>query len=475
MLTLVAFLVYRDILPQKGWLRFGITLPLMMLVYVFSPGAMLLVAFLCVLHASLNTGERCLYRILLPLGYLSAALLLPLLAGAVVFLIPIRDAYFRQALFGYSDGFHPFAGAKFPLECILGLTILILAGIFFVRREDESVETTRRHRIRLIQIPVAIILLMLGAWLAVERDEKEVLAIRHAAHLGEWERVANHINSRTVQEPLCLFHINRALFHTGRMASSFFTIPQNFGRYGLFLLKDIGYQYPLDTSDFFFEIGHINEAERWASEALTLYGESSAVLKRLALINILQDEPKAAAQYLKRLQQNPNSRSWAEHYLTCLTNPAKLRDEPLLQKLHAFMPKHDFLVTGDHAEIDLEKMLSKAPSNRMAFEYLMMHCLITRDLDSFVNNLIRYRAFTKTQLPYHYEEALIAYLALNKSADSTAASIKIRKSTIDRFKDFERLLSAHGGNSESAYADLSRSYSGTYWFYMLYARSVSEP
>ncbi|MDZ7262465.1 MAG: DUF6057 family protein, partial [candidate division KSB1 bacterium] len=265
------------------------------------------------------------------------------------------------------------------------------------------------------------------------------------------------------------------LFHTGKMASGFFDIPQNFGIQGLFLDKDISLQVPLDQSDFFFELGHINEAERWASEALSLYGESSAVLKRLALVNILQDEPRATLPYLNRLRKNPLSRSWANHYLSSLTNPALLRNETLLQKLHAYRPKQDFIVATSYPEIDLEKMLSQSPANRMAFEYLMTACLLNRDLDGFIKNLIQFRAFTKTQLPRHYEEALIAYLAVNKSSADTAASqIKIRTSTIQRFADFERILSEHGSNNIAAYPELSQKHGDTFWFYLLYPTGVAK-
>jgi len=470
MLALEGFILYRDGLPRKGGIRFGITLPFLAFVYILSPGAMLLMVLLCVLYESLNFGEPVITRVLLPLGYLAVALLLPFMASATIFLVPLRDAYLRHALSWYGAVEYPLREAKVVLEGSLALLILIFAGIFFVRREDEREASSARLRIGLIQAAVAVLLLTAGAWTAVKRDKKEVLAIRYEAHAGSWERVIKRINSRTVDDPTCVFHFNRAFFHLGRMASSLFTIPQNFGRYGLFLHTDLSFQYPLDRSDFSFEMGHINEAKRWASEALTQCGESSAVLQRLALVNILEDDRLAAAQFLKRLRQNPFSRAWADHYLSCLAEPSKLRGEPLLQQLHACMPKSDFIITSDRPEMDLEKMLGQAPKNRMAFEYLMMSCLINRDLDGFAKNLISFRFFTKADLPRHYEEALIAYLVLKKSADSTVKQIEIRKATIDRFKDFENLLSKYNGNSEAAYNDLSRSYADTYWFHMLYAR-----
>ncbi len=472
MLALEGFLLYRDGFPRKTWIRFGIALPFMVFIYVISPGAMLLLALLCVLYESLNFGQTAVIRIFLPLGYLAAAVLLPFIARTSIFLVSLEDAYLHHALLWYGDGMHPLLAVKTLLEGFLGLLILVFSGIFFARGQEEREATGTGRRTGLFQVPVAAVLLAACVWLAVPRAQREVLSIRYAAHAGEWDRVTEQINSRTVQNPLCLFHFNRAYFHLGRMASDLFSIPQNFGRHGLFLHTDLSFRHPLDRSDFLFELGHVNEAKRWASEALTHHGESSDVLKRLALIGILQNDASAAAQYLRRLRQNPNSRSWADHYLACLAEPVKLRQESFLQKIHAEMPRRDFVVTSDHPETDLEKMLGQAPGNRMAFEYLMMACLITRDLVGFEKNLIRFRSFTMNDLPRHYEEALIAYLVLKKPADPAATQIEIRKTTIDRFKEFERILSNHDENSAAARDELSRGYADTYWFHMLYSRQV---
>lgn len=467
MLALSVFILYRDFLPQQGRFRFLITILLILFVYILSPGAMLLLVLLCILYETLNSSESILKQLLIFWGFSAAAILLPLIASHMVPFHPVREYYLRHTLIWSGDGIKPL---KVLPEVILGL--LILAGILFTRNISQKKGDRHMYRISLLQVPVAIIFLTAGAWMAVDREQKQVLAIRSAAHGGDWYQVTKHINSHTVENPLCLFHFNRAYFHLGKMGSNIFNLPQNFGRYGLFLHTDLSFQYPLDCSDFFFELGNINAAERWACEALTIYGESPDVLKRLVLINIVQDDSIAAVEYLQRLRQNPYSHSWADRYLSNLARPEKLYGNPLLQKLHALTLKSDFIITSDHPETDLQKMLEQAPANRMAFEYLVTYCMITRDLDGFKKNLFRFRSFTETEMPRHYEEALIAYHALKKPTDDTASFTAVRKTTIDRFADFERILLKYNGDTKAAEADLSRSYADTYWFYILYARPV---
>ena len=115
-------------------------------------------------------------------------------------------------------------------------------------------------------------------------------------------------------------------------------------------------------------------------------------------------------------------------------------------------------MTLEHPEIDLERMLEQVPNNRMAFEYVMADRLMRRNLDGFIDYLKRYPQFVKTPLPRSYE---------------VAAEMKIRQSTLHRFKKFEGVLLKYGGNSDAAYDEMSYTFANTYWYYLLYAKPVS--
>lgn len=467
-LALEGFLIYRDAFPIKVGFRFGLALPFLFLIYLLSPAAMLLWVLLAALHEILNRFESVPTRILLPLGYVLAGFLIPRIAAGFLFLVPLKDAYFHHALFFQSEKIQ-------IIGAVLCGLVVILAALFFLRKKEGQKPLSTAFNFIQGGVGLVVLGLILYAAFLRTQDERQVLRVRYDAHEGLWKDLAKQVNEKTVDVPLCLFHLNRGLFNTGKMASDFFSIPQRYGRYGLFLHKDLCYQYPLDASDFYFELGHIVEAERWASEAHTLYGETPAVLKRLALVNILQDQPVAAMKFLARLKLNPASRRWAAHYFDCLTEPSRMRSEKQLQKLHALQPKKDFIVMMlEHPEIDLERMLEQFSNNRMAFEYVMANRLIHRGLDGFIDYLKQYPQFVKTPLPRCYEEALIAYLSLKKTGvDSAATQMKIRQSTLDRFRQFEAVLSKYGGNNDAAYDEMSRFFANTYWYYLLYAKPAS--
>lgn len=465
-LALEGFLMVRDAFPAKTRFRFPAIIFLFFMIYLMSPAAMLLCVLLCSLHEIANPSESNVRRILLPVGYVFAGGLIPRLAADCLFLVPLKSAYFHHAFF-LQSGKIQIVGA------VLDGLILASTVFFFLRKNDQK---TKSATLNLVQggVGLALFGLVLFCAFFFGKAERQVVRVRYDAHEGRWRDLAKQVNNVTLDHPLNLFHFNRGLYHTGKMASDLFSLPQWFGRYGLFPHKDLAYQYPLDISDFYFELGHVNEAERWASEAQTLYGETPAVLKRLALVNLLQDEPAAAMKFLARLKQNPLSRGWAEHYRVCLNDPIRMAAEKQLVQLHACMPPKDFIVVAEHPEIDLGRMLEQSPGNRMAFEYVVADRLISRDLDGFVNVLKRYPQFLKAPLPRCYEEALIAYLTLKgQNADRAAAEIEIRQSGFERFKKFESVLGKYHANSDAAYNELSQWYANTYWYYMLYSTPAS--
>jgi hypothetical protein len=469
-IALGGFLVYRDILPQKDWIRFGVDIPLLLLIYIASPAAMLLFAFLCVLYEISNKAHRLLIRLSFSASYVVLAIVIPWLAREKLFLISLEDAYLRHAPFWYGNVYGILTRIQIPLDAVVMVLILLLAGFSFFFKLENDRTKKQKFRMDLIQAVTAVCLIVAGGWMPIDQERKDVVALRYAAHTGNWSSVLSHLNSHTAQYPLCLFHFNRALFHTGQLGSKFFTIPQNVSHQTLFLDNDLCLWFPLDCSDFFFEIGHINQAKHWVSEAMTNFGESPDILKRLALIKILESDSAAASQYLNRLRQNPISRSWADHYLSCVVDRTKLRQEIGLQKLHAAMPRYDFLVVEKHPELDLRKMLSQSPNNRMAFEYLTMSDLINQDLEKFVQDLTLFKHFVTQPLPRHYEEALLVYLSRKQSWDSVAVAIGISSGTIKQFNDFRRRYIEHRGNKETAYTDLQKTYGGTFWFYYLFVK-----
>ncbi len=472
LLGLEAFILFRGLAPHNRAARFGTAVAALMPVYCLSPGASLLFAALIIIRFLTDSRIKIATRIVSSAGIAGAAAFIPWAAAQWFYLVSERNAFLRHSAFWRTDVFGAVQSTGFPLDLAAVVCILALAAVAMIVKQDGEHGRTRIGPpvLHAAQAAALLLLLVPAGRRAVDRDEREFLAVRLAAHTGEWEQVTRRMTGPTARFPISLCHFNRALWHSGRLGSDFFALPGNFHGNGLFPDRDSRFQAPLDCSDLYRDLGHVNEAKRWAFEALTLYGESADVLKRLAETHIVSGQDSAAARFLDRLSLNPVARGWADRQRKILSGSAPETGAARMRGKTGEMPEADFIVDSRNPGNDMEKLAKAAPGNRMAVDYLLMSNLIDRDLRAFTRNLVRFRPNLPDPLPALYEEGLIAALSAARTADPAAASIPIRKTTLDRFADFERILKTHGLRSGEAAADFSRRHAATYWYYLLYTK-----
>ena len=121
--------------------------------------------------------------------------------------------------------------------------------------------------------------------------------------MGEWKKVLDVAKNRTNDNILIAFQANRAMYHLGILADSMFVLPQKWAEDGLILPNELSSMYPLQRSDLYFEIGHINESEHLAFEALSLNENFPWTIQRLALIHILKHNEQAAKNCIALLEK----------------------------------------------------------------------------------------------------------------------------------------------------------------------------
>ncbi|MBN1894804.1 hypothetical protein JW906_09930, partial [bacterium] len=271
---------------------------------------------------------------------------------------------------------------------------------------------------------------------------------------------------------LVSFHVNRAMQHLGMLPDRMFSFPQTLGIDGLFFPGEFRYLIPLQCSDLYFDLGHVNEAQHWAHEAVALRGETAWNLQRLVQTHLVRGETEAAAGCLSMLKKTVFHRKWAERYENLLAKDSLALGDETLRRLRSVMPDSDFVVNSEEPYLNLNLMLSERRPNRMAFEYLMASYLLEGKVGRFVTRLKWLQAFGYARLPVHYEEALIMYLAEKGGLKFDLEGYSLNARTISRFKDFCDILNRHGGDRRAALGELSRFYGETYWFYLTYYRAA---
>ena len=293
------------------------------------------------------------------------------------------------------------------------------------------------------------------------------------AKQGKWTRVLSAARQLGGAYSIpTIVDVNRALGCLGRLGADMFAFPQraNAGLWLEFQAVANPRNY-IKVADMLFELGQVNRAERIASEAMELDGYRPAALQRLALVYLAKGQPKAAGLFLAKLDRTLFYRDWVASYRRKLAADPGLAEDEEFSQIRAVMIHQD--APGDvPVETMLQQCLSENPRNRLAFEYLMAHYLLSQQLDKFQLNLPRLERMGYREVPRHYQEALLLHQKLNQSPELPAGR-RMNPDVGQRFKRFHERFMRHRGNLAAARLGLFKDYGDTYWFFYMFG--VSGP
>ena len=227
-------------------------------------------------------------------------------------------------------------------------------------------------------------------------------------------------------------------------------------------------------SDLYLELGRVSESQRWAHEALAVEGETPRVLERMALVYILNGNPDASRTFVRALEKVPFQGARAQQYLASLDRDPAMRADPLVARIQPLMLRQDYVGTWSTEQI-LQQCLEANPSNRMAFEYLLAHYLLTSDVEGFARLAPRLKDFYG-EMPTHVQEALLSFRNVNGSMPPGVDGSAISRETEARFQNFIDIYLPRQNSPEAAWAALAPVFGKTYWFFYIFGRTaVGQP
>jgi hypothetical protein len=268
-----------------------------------------------------------------------------------------------------------------------------------------------------------------------------------------------------------------ALARTGRLPWDMFRYPQLASSEELLLRSTTWDTNPAIAewrSDMYLELGRVNEAQRWAHEALSMEGETPRVLERMALTYVLNDNPAVARTFLRALEKVPFQRGRAQDYLAALDRDPGMASDPRVARIRPLMLRKD-LVGDWSTEQILQQCLEANPSNRMAFEYLLAHYLLTSDMKGLADLAPRLKEFYP-ELPTHVQEALLGYRNANDSLPPGVDAAAIDRQIESRFQVFVQVYSKYrNGSPEECWKALAPDFGTTYWFFYIFGHTTAGP
>lgn len=303
------------------------------------------------------------------------------------------------------------------------------------------------------------------------------MTLDYYAENGEWEKALDYAKRFSTRATIMTAHIvNHALYHAGRLPHDMFIYPQFRNDRLLFLgvgdkEDDVFPRSANRRSDVFYHLGRIDQAERWAHEALTSQGFLVPILRRLVSINVLKDRPKAARVYAGVMNKTVTHRRMAAALIDAFNRNKLLIDDEEINAIRPLLPKTDFVGEWTTSDI-LTQQLSDAPTNRMAFEYLMAHFLLTGNIEAFGNNVHRAEAFGHSELPRAYEEACLVYTIATGQRPPNLR-MNVREETLEKFERFMKIIQKYDKDRRKGWEVLEHEFGDTYWFFKVFGRSAS--
>jgi hypothetical protein len=297
---------------------------------------------------------------------------------------------------------------------------------------------------------------------------RSLLRIDWEAQQGRWEQVLEAAHRlRVWPGPATRLAITQALFQTGRLTDDLFAFAQRKDVDLLPSMRD-GMPVCVPLSDTLLELGQANLAEHFAHEALENLGERPHLLWQLARINVLQNRPRAARVFLNRLRQIPFHGPRADHRLRALEADPTLSGEADIVRVRPRLVTTDYADSGVPTEVLLRQLLQSNRRNRMAFEYLMAHYLLTGQVEPLVQNLRLLDELGMWETPRHLEEAMLVHSPTSGDGKNDNAGRRVSADTARRYREFQARLSQNGGRSAGIELQLAREFGDTVWFYQLF-------
>lgn len=343
--------------------------------------------------------------LLTPYGW---ALLSVLYFVAIVWLCGHFLQYPYYKLFGGINYFR-YPGIIPVMQWIVAALFALLPLVVFYLPRLEGKKAVRAEIAQLTIIVLATVPLL---HFSFDRATYELIDYDYLVRTHQWQRIIERAEKRQASSPMSVSCVNLSLAMQGQLCDRLFEFYQN-GAEGLFPTFTRDMTSPLPTAEAFYQLGMVNDAERYAfeaQEAIPNYRKSGRLTRRIAQCEIINGNYAVAAKYLRMLEHSLFYRQWAKSQERFLYNSAAVKADPEYGRLGDIrIKRHDYLFSDQEMDQMLGLLLvdNKKYDNRMAYEYLIAYELLQRDLGRFMRYYPLGRFVQFDHIPYAVQQVLI--------------------------------------------------------------------
>lgn len=289
-----------------------------------------------------------------------------------------------------------------------------------------------------------------------------VLKMEHLVAEKKYDAAIRLHEESPSQNLIGQYFYNIALSETNQLCERLFFGRQDFGVNAL-LLPWSNEHLPWGAQ-FYYSAGLINEAHRWAYEEMVVYGKRPQNIELLLKTNLINGNYERAKKYTNILKTTINYKNIAKEYEKILADTTFILQHPDLMEKRKSMPETNFFIQIDNPQDNIPLLFQSNPFNKKAFEYEMAWLLLSKDVETLVNNLKGLKGLGYLYLPRHLEEAILIY---NNGTGKMPGleGLTIRKETASNFQKYVVAFKDARNGSARAKQNLQKEFGNTFMYY----------
>jgi hypothetical protein len=322
--------------------------------------------------------------------------------------------------------------------------------------------------ISLITSALLIIILVITGSYRYDKKAKQYFYVENLFYQNKFNEVIAFNTLNPPSNSLTIFFNNIALCETDKLDDMLFHFLQSPDGKTLFLKWDMVGEVLNRGGYFYYEIGMINEAHRWAFENMVIKGHSPEGLKMLIRTELINGNYEVASRYINILKKTLFYKNEAKSFEILLFNDAAVNSDKELGEKRQNKVENDFFSITDDPYINIEMILASDSLNRKAFEYNVAFMLLKKNLKGIALALPEFEKFGFTRLPVHVEEAALALAASNKGNLPDLGNLHISNDTELRWNQYLSVLKLYNNDIRSAEPTLKRRFGDTFWYYVFF-------
>nr|WP_319509815.1 DUF6057 family protein [uncultured Draconibacterium sp.] len=353
---------------------------------------------------------------------------------------------------------------------LFGVTAFLLLFVQVLARiRINAIERIKIRKIKLggLSPYLILVLLVIVAFQNIDEKSKHYFHAEKLFYEQKYDELIEFNMQFPTKNTLTAFLNNVALAETGRLSNSFFHFPQSSNGNSLFLKWELVTNVLERGGYFYYAVGMINEAQRWAYEYMVMKGNSPEVLKMLIKTELIKGNYKVAEKYISVLGRTFFHRKEAKAFQALLFNDKAIAVHPELGRRRMLDTKVDFFVHSDNPLIDLESIVEADSMNIPALEYKLARLMLQKDVVALAEMLPVMEKAGYKRIPKNVEEAVASYSLLDMGDLPDTRYLSVSEPTKRQFREFFQIFMENRSDKQRAQKALAR-YSNTYWYYVFF-------